>query len=345
MKQIVFIREEKAPLPERTLDLFSRYTPLVEVLVNQGVLLDLSGCGPVEVILDAIGQQAYTGTGQRLKIGLAACRLLALCALELPGIPVPASCFSRIEKAYGQLLRVLPGKEKQFLSSFPLEKFPPLKKEEIRKLRRAALVTVGEIADSPPSRLFSLLGERAFLLLERSRGIDPTPVLGTYPPLQLTYPFTIDTEKLNWQVLGEQFKSAARQLTGILGERGCGCSKICLELEQKGEQKIERRLSTPCFEAPVLFNIIMALLERIEPARGILRGRIGLEEITVLQWQEQDLFLLPAAEKDKKWGEKQVENILENLENRFPGIVVTGGVVDRREQVLALFDPWRCWGR
>lgn len=342
MKQIVFIQREKSFLPETTLELCSRHTPLVEVLENRGVLLDLSGCGPVEDIIDMIGRQAYAGNGQPLKVGLAACRLLALCAVQISGIPVPESCFYRVKKEYGQLLRVLPGREQQFLASFPLEKFPPLKKEEIRKLKRAAFATIGEIAGVPPSRLFPLLGKRACLVAERSCGIDPTPVLGTYPPLRLIYPFEIDIEKLNWQAVEEQFKSAAQQLAQVMEKRGSGCSRICLELEiESGPQKIERLLTTPCFEAETLFNILRTLLARTGPVRGILQGRIVLAEIALLQWCEQDLFFLAAGEQDKERGKNRVYKILENMENRFPGMIATGAVVDRREQVLAFFDPWR----
>lgn len=340
MRTIVLIKGISTAIGEAGLEICSRYTPLVEPQQDGSVYLDVSGCGPAQKIVFSLAEEMAPVAGE-LRIGWASSRLLALIAVK--GNPEPKSQGSACclhKTSWAVIAEVIAGCEADFLSYLPLSQFPPLKPQELKKLTRAAFATVGEIARLPQQRLSLLVGKRAFLLARNSQGMDDTPVLGLYPPDRLAVPLGSAGEEVDMERIGQQLSAAAQTLERLLGERGAGASRVRLEV--CGEQAIsrERRLSQACFEARNLNNILLGLWRQLPPFQGTFQGRVLLEEVAVLNWQEQDLFALPTRERERH--NSYLEDALQSLEMRFPGQISLGSPeVERREQVLALWDPWR----
>lgn len=340
MRTIVLIKASSTAIGEAGLEICSHYTPLVEPQQDGSVYLDISGCGTANKIVLALAE-AITPLAGELQMGWGSSRLLALIALKANPDSKGQGGACRLHKAPRAVItEVIAGCEADFLSQLPLKQFPPLKPQEAKKLTRAAFATVGEIARLPQQRLALLVGKRAALLARNSQGIDDTPVLGLYPPQRLAVPLSAASQEIDMQMVEQQMQLAAQTLERLLGERGAGASRVCLEI--CGEQNMirERRLSQPCFASRSLANILLGLWRQLPLFQGPWQGRVVLAELAVLNWQEQDLFTLPPRERQRN--NSYLEDALQNLEMRFPGQISIGSPeVERREQILALWDPWR----
>lgn len=340
MRGIVFIKGDGAGIDEVGLECCSRYTPLVEPQADGSVYLDITGCGKAEKIVFGLAKEVAAAGGNR-RMGWASSRLLARVALERSLLPPGGQ--DRLYRIHrigaGIIIEVIPGCEEAFLSQLPLAEFPPLKPLELKKLSRAAFATVGDIARQPQQRLSFLLGPRTALVLKNSQGRDDAPVLGLYPPQRLVVSLEVESQLGEGSWLEQQLSCAARTLERLLGQRGAGARRVRLEVSGEQEISRERRLSQPCFQARVLENILLGLWKQMPPLKGIWQGRVLLEEVAVLNWQQQDLFALRTQERQRS--KALLQEALYSLEMRFPGQISLGQEAERREQVLALWDPWR----
>ncbi len=127
--------------------LLERRVPVVEMASIDEAYLDLTGCdracGPVTVAVDRLLREVRQTFGLDLSAGIATNRLLAKVA-------------SKSAKPSG-MLRVFPGREREFLAPLPLGAIPGVGESLEARLRVMGLATVGELA-----RLELPLLERAF---------------------------------------------------------------------------------------------------------------------------------------------------------------------------------------
>lgn len=340
MRSIVYIKGDKAGIGEQGLEHCSLYTPLVETQAGEGVYLDITGCGKAEKIVFSLAERLAT-TGVKWRMGWAGSRLLAKVAIErnLLSLQDKGRLYRTYKIGKGIIIEVLPGCERAFLDQLPLEEFPPLRPPELKKLSRAAFAVVGDIARQSHETLALLLGKRAASVLEKSQGIDDDPVLGFYPPQQLALPLQVEGPLGEGVRLEQQFGYAAFTLERLLEERRAGAGQVCLEVF--GEQMIsrKRRLSRPCFQAQMLKNILLGLWEQMPVLQSPWQGRVLLKGLTALNWQQQDLFALHI--KERQQSRLLLQQTLCSLKMRFPEQISLGQKVGRREQALALWDPWR----
>ncbi len=330
-------------VPSRVLELSSKYTPLVEPVEDGGLFLDLSGCKPLPEVIKNIAIKAYTETGNFVEIGAAGSKLLA-CSAVTSKILIPGEkkqkLFHYIKNKQFSVTVVLPGREKEFIASILLEDFYVLKSEEVKKLKRMGFKTVGELICIPPSKLVPVLGKNIYQLLDQSRGMDNSPVLGLYPPVDITYPLPLEGDILDFMMIKNEIKKAGKVLEAILEKKhsGCGCLQLYIFTE-KGWVKTRRKLTSSCYQAGEITNILYILLEQLEIAEPIKEVYITLSEIALLSWVEQDLFVSPEIyNPDKK---SKLADVLKNIDYKFPGKLVQGQKIERREQILSFWDPWR----
>ena len=84
--------------------------------------------------------------------------------------------------------------------------------------------------------------------------------------------------------------------------------------------------------------ILAGLLTDID--RTVEGVRIFLSELKPLEMRAQDLFTLRCTYQQEA-RERKRSAILEQLLQRFPDRLSLGMDIDRREQVLLFWDPWR----
>jgi nucleotidyltransferase/DNA polymerase involved in DNA repair len=330
--------ETEYDLAEAVLDECSRYTPLVEPQEDGSLFCDLSGCGPPLNIIKAIVKKNYCLSRRQARISLASSRIAAENALKRSRLPNEELCL-RVKRREAILVEVLPGREEEFMSSIPLREFTGITRPEVRKLERAGFHTLSELQGVSAERLASLLGKKSRSLERQIRGIDERPVLGLYPRLKISYPLYFSAGNFSEALTAAQIEEAGQTLQSLLEKRNSGCMHLSLELGLKDRvSSRERRLKGPEFRAEVLSAAIIEMLKKAELDYQPEEGRIILSEISLLEWQEQDLFSLLPAERE---GSLRLEKTMERLESRFPGSLCWGKEEGRREKILACFDPLR----
>lgn len=335
---------EDQDFPVPVLNLCSSLTPLVEPQGKGQVYLDISGCGRAGKILTPIAAMAYQESHTALDIGLATSRLLASSAVGLRqflrGNRI-APVYRCLERPEYRLVQVLPGHEQAFLRDMPLKDFTPLAPQDVRRLNRAGLYRVGDLAALSPAQLYNLLGKSAYLLHEYSRGIDRTPVMGLYPPEHIIYPLDFSEGCDDLLKIEQLFKIAAHTLASTLTARDCGFTVLRLSLLTSARQwEMERNLSQPCFGFAPLVNMALQLLAKSDWNEPLLGCTIKLSGLVPLLWEEADLFA-PRPLYDQERQPVRLNSVLDKLKQRFPHQIFKGREINRREQQLAFRDPWR----
>jgi DNA polymerase IV len=147
---------------------FEDATPLVEGLSIDEAFLDVRGmrriAGTPSEIAERLRRDVHERVGIPVTVGVARTKFLAKVA-------------SGVAKPDG-LLRVPPGKELDFLHPLPVERLWGVGHVTARKLRKARIETVGEVAELEEAALVSMLGRasgRHLHALAHNR--DPRPVV------------------------------------------------------------------------------------------------------------------------------------------------------------------------
>jgi DNA polymerase-4 len=316
-------------------------TPLVEPQ-EEVVYLDLSGCGPARELLRGLAARVQELPLSPLRIGLATNKLIARLAVDSP---------SRLPKHIGRHenhprytgVEIFPGKEAEFVAALPLPAFPHLDQRLMKKLSRLGFTRVGEVAALTPAQLHRILGNVSPLLYQQLQGNDPTPVLGLYPPERLTCLVAVEgvVDQVKMKAL---LQDLAALLSKQLASRHACCRLINLELTHPaGKSQDSRELAGGCSSPERLVHILESLLARIWKENPVNTVQVSLEKLSPREWQEPDLFLLPENSRQKTKDRRK--QALDSLYDRFPDLLVQGPSTDRREQLLALWDPWRFPGR
>ena len=188
---------------------------------------------------------------------------------------------------------MVPGKEALFISTLPLEEFPPLSAREARLLRRLGYLQVGELAALGQARLRRILKKDAFALWQNSCGRDYRPVKGLYPPQRLGYALPLAEGCRDRTRLLQILEGVVRELASLLGQRHAACKLVQLQLELGEGQtlNLERQLSQACQDRSRLKLILSSLLPEViaQPVTGL---RVGLEGLQAVEMRTQDLFAL-----------------------------------------------------
>lgn len=345
MRRIAYLKWDRNPNGwDKCLDLCSNYTPLVEPLSNEAIYLDLGGCGDTLAILRDIGRITHDVSHGCLQAGVATSRLISRIATEHQYLPRCPRASYQIHSYPGiQTIEVLPGKEKEFISPLPLDSVDSLPPKLIKKLFRMGFSTVSDLCALSPSKLLQFTGENPYLLTQQLNGLDLLPVTGLYPPSRLTYPIELEEDAKDLVRIKKMIGDAVIVMEGLLEERYSGCNQVKIEIRSNQKTILkERQLSSPCYRAGQLLNIISGLLCKEVLNEGLSSLLITLQDFTVLTFSQPDLFANRVF-LDNREKEDRLETLIQNLKDRFPDSLSLqrGITTSRREQILALIDPWR----
>ena len=155
---------------EEVTRILMRFTPEVEVASIDDFYADLTGtsrllgaaCDAAAEIRQLIATEALLP----ITIGIGANRLMARLAGKLA--------------KPGGIAEILPGSERAFLASLPVDELPGVGHSIGARLERFHIKTVGELALAPREVLFASFGRDGLVLYDRARGRDERPVEPTY---------------------------------------------------------------------------------------------------------------------------------------------------------------------
>lgn len=337
MRKIVYWRSSVI-LQEDFYVACSRLTPLVEPTGAETVFMDLSGC---HVTRSQLIQLSGWNDGSA-SVGVASNKITA--QLASLAVTKPDRKLSQIYKwPGGKLAEIAPGQEKAFLASLPLEFFSPLDRSMLKKLRRSGFDSVADLADLPPYELVRLLGDGGLQISHLAQGIDPSPVVGLYPPNRMVYPVDFIDEVSDHLILEQALQQAVSYLSLKLHDSHLACQRVILQAAMTGSPSFqaEKLIQESCHSKATLFNILAVLLRQVISARRPVTALVlTLDQLVPVSWSQPDLFSHRAVSNIQE-RENHLDHALRRLENRFPGFLTRGMPIARREQVLSLWDPWR----
>ncbi|NLW43831.1 MAG: hypothetical protein GXY92_01455 [Syntrophomonadaceae bacterium] len=317
---------------EDYLQMLAGISPLIEPLDEQECFLDLNG-GRIELEMEKLGRWFEAREWGPVLMGVGANKLLARLATRVPygknQTDVPGFCCRVVE----------PGQEKDFLARIPLALDWLLPSSVVEKLGFLGFTRFGELDSLSLQELLKILGPDGYTVYQHRRGRDNTPLLGLYPPEKLSCHFGFDRGVYELGPLEKRLGEGARLIASALRERGMNCRQVALQVELEGGNcRAERRVSRGAGEERRLREILGILLKNLSLTGPILG--MTLEVSSLYRWSltEQDLFTL---DKRSTRPHQELKGTVEALEGKIPGAVHVGVAIDRREQVLSLWDPWR----
>lgn len=322
------------------MDECAQHSFLVEPLNDQELLLDLSSFNKISSIVDRISK-VMAIEGNEAVIGLAASPLLARLAAHRSILPVTKERGCRCLSRHGvKIVQIPAGKEAEFLEKLPVTEFLPLSSREQKLLMRRGYSSIGELKCLNPSQMRQLLRRDTMLLWQNLQGLDYTPVRGIYPADRISYTCLLPDGCSDYIRLQEVCREASQFLAQELEHRHVGFHHIRLEIiTEPGSQLGERKVSQSCYDAIRLGNILLRLLpsDITAPVEEI---RVFLHDLESLQMKEMNLF---TQRQEIQLEQRHIKrlSLLEQLQIQYPDSLQLGLSMDRRDQILALWDPWR----
>ena len=243
---------------EALLEVAETFSPRIEDAGEGLAYFDVSGMErhfDDERALASAALRAADAVGLPARIGIAASKLAARVAAELPKSPTI----------------VEPGRESEFLAPLPLARLTP-ELDAASTLRRWGLSSIGELARLPESEVASRLGELGRELHYAARGIDPRPL--TPRPLP---PEFREGMELEWPLVAlEPFLFIAQAALDRLAKRleiqGFACRRLelTLTLEPDGFHSRGIDLPAPTRDVKTMLTLLRLDLEKTPPGAPVI---------------------------------------------------------------------------
>ncbi|MGZ5450057.1 MAG: DNA polymerase Y family protein [Thermoanaerobaculia bacterium] len=214
-----------------------------------------SALSSTELALAKAAIQACEAIGLPARVGIAASKLAARVAAELPKSP-------NVVEA---------GKESEFLAPLPLARLTPAL-DAAATLQRWGIGSIGDLARLPENEVAARLGELGRELHYAARGIDPRPLI----PRPLPPDFREGTE-LEWPLVAlEPFlfiaSAALDRLSTRMEMQGFACKRLelTLTLEPDGFYARAIDLPAPTRDARTMLTLLRLDLEKNPPGAPVI---------------------------------------------------------------------------
>ncbi|MDP9194561.1 MAG: DNA polymerase Y family protein [Acidobacteriota bacterium] len=208
-----------------------------------------------EIALAKAAIHAAARMGLTARVGIAASKLAARVAAELPHSPIVVEA----------------GKESEFLAPLPLARLTP-ELDAATTLRRWGIDSIGDLAGLQESEVASRLGELGRELHYAARGIDPRPLI----PRPLPPDFREGME-LEWPLVAlEPFLFIASAALDRLSQRmemqGFACKRLelTLSLEPDGFYSRGIDLPAPTRDVKTMLTLLRLDLEKTPPGAPVM---------------------------------------------------------------------------
>jgi len=218
-------------LSGRIMELFGRYTPLVEALSLDEAFLDVTGArrlfGAPAEIAGRIRAELARAEGLTCSVGVASNKLLAKLASEQAK---PHAAPGGVRPGRGVVV-VEPSEALVFLHRLPVRSLPGVGPATRRRLRDLGVGTVGELAALPADTLTDAFGTaQGRRLAELAAAHDPRPVVAWRAPKSLSSEVTFPRDISDRSALQAEALRQADALASRLREAGCTAGTIVLKL-------------------------------------------------------------------------------------------------------------------
>lgn len=331
----------------RYLKTLTSFSALIEPVSERECFFDLTGSNTEREIRKLGRCLQGEGWGPVL-VGLGRNKFLARLATRTlnkgayRGIDEGSPNRDLAEETIACIAEVPAGQEEEFMRNIPLAMDQGLSPQVRDNLIRLGFRYFGEVRELSLTALMRMLGKEGYTVYRHSRGIDNTPLVNLYPPGKIAFSLHFEGEVTGKETLERVLQEGARTLASLLRKRKKGCRLLTLYLiSEKNTYQVERLVPWGCREEARLREILGILLDKAvggEPVTGLI-----VEASSLYDWRfaEQDLFSLDNRPTGVRY---ELTAVIDSLNEKHPGVIIPGMDIDRREQVLSFWDPWRFSG-
>ena len=203
----------------QVMDVFRRYTDLVEPVSIDEAFLDITGSarllGAPEQIAAEIKKEIRQTTGLTASVGLAPNKFLAKIASDL-------------RKPDG--LVVVPDDIQGFLRDLPISRLWGVGPKTEQRLREMGFQTIGQLTGAPRESLIRSLGRLGEHLFHLSRGKDDRPVVPDWEPKSISSETTFDEDTDDREFLLRTILELSDHVAQRLRKDGYHARKVTLKL-------------------------------------------------------------------------------------------------------------------
>lgn len=319
----------------RFLQVISGFSPLIEPAGEKECFFDVTGSNVRQEAERLKKCLQENGWGPAL-IGIGKNKLLAGLGARSLLAADPA-----VNREF-QFIEIAPGREREFMRNLPLNMDWLMPARALKRLTDLGFNCFGELHGVALPELVKILGQDGYTVYRHCRGIDDTPLINLYPPGKIAFAINFDDGLDEQADLDRVLGKAARTLSYLLQARQKGCRFLNLELvSEQGNYQVGRLVPWGCRDEGRIREVIGILLGKLE-LNGPVTG-MTVKASSLYEWAltEQDLFSLPGVTKGTKY---TLAAVVDALDEKYPGAVRIGLDIDRREQALSFWDPWRFLG-
>ncbi len=290
----VFIRGHYAKYSEwssKIHHIFSRFTPLVEMVSVDEAYLDLTGCnllhGPALRAADTLIRTIKQETGLRCSVGASTSHVVSKIASDLA-------------KPHG-LMCVFPACEAAFLAPLPIRRMPGVGKVTEAKLLILGIKTIGDAQRRRREDLERQFGKFGEWLHRKAFGQDIEAYAWHDSARSLSHETTFPSDVADLEIIQQALSHLSQRLAYRLRDHGVKAQTIGLKLRYANFQTVSRERAVPqptCLDYEIFqaaFDLFRATYDRRQKVR--LLG-VRASHFTS-QPRQADLF---EAEREQKMG-------------------------------------------
>ena len=284
--------------------IFSEFTPVVEMVSIDEAYLDLTGCerlhGSPLHGADKLIRTVQDRTGLNCSVGVSTSHLVSKIASDQA-------------KPHG-LLFVLPGYEAKFLAPLPIRRLPGIGKVTEPELLSRGISSIGDLARTGPEKLKEWFGKYGEWLYTKSQGLDIAAYEYSEEPKSISHETTYDTDTDDVEEL-ERTLSYLSQLVGRrLRDHRLFARTVGLKLRYADFRTLTRdvTLAEPTHLDSVIFENALQLFEKTWNRKRKIR-LLGVRTSNL----EKGVFqrgLLEAPQKEKL---ERLAQTADKLRDRF----------------------------
>ena len=320
-----FIRPRSARYREKSaqvFEVFREFTPLLEGLSLDEAFLDVTASlklfGSAVAIAEQCKRQILEATGLTASVGVAHNKFLAKLA-------------SDVEKPDG-LYVVDPERVHEFLDPMPVSRLWGIGKRTAPRLKRAGVLTVGQLRRSDPSVLQPILGNRTGHFLRLANGEDDREVESRRPDKSISKEVTFDVSLEDRDELLAELQGQAEDVSRRLRSKSLLARTVVVKIRDNSFRTVTRSRSmiAPSNSTRTLYGMARALFENWRKTHQ--NTPVRLLGMGVSNFEQEPDPAHDEGEQADSVKEQDVDRVIDSINQRFGEAHIVHGQTLKRKR-------------
>ena len=309
----------------RIMEVFSRYSPLVEPLSLDEAFIDMSGAtglfGQPGEIAAAIKRDVLEATALTVSVGVATTKYVAKVA-------------SDFEKPDGTTI-VPPGEETAFLWPMPISRLWGVGEKTGARIAQMGLETIGDVARADRALMEERLGSLGEHLWLLANGLDDREVIPHRDAKSIGREYTLERDISGREAITVHLRRSADKVGRRLRSKGLEASGVRVKLKTAGFKLLTRQapLRPPTDSTKAILSRAEGLLDNFNLDVPVRLVGLAVYDLAEAGGHQGELFVDGDAERARR-----LDRALDAVQDRFGEDALTRAEDDARRKRLTRTD-------